>query len=137
MHFPLLRVETHLEPCVGNETRNALPPESFPVGSQLPVWHKPMKSSPSVLVTVSWNGVPGGGLAKLENIGGSLSIENIPKISTLYGLSTLTSIGENLIIQDNGALQHITDLSGVESIGGFITIQRNEFLFHIDNWGDI
>jgi len=68
------------------------------------------------------------GLSVLTSVGGNLSINQNPALSSLSGLDNLASVGNNLVISFNPMLNGLSVLSDLVHIGGSLWINNNDVL---------
>jgi len=84
------------------------------------------------------------GLSGIRSVGGSLTIEDNPSLTTLDGLSSLASTGSGyyypgigLYIVNNPSLTSLAGLSGLTTTGGTLRIERNTILPNLDGLSGI
>lgn len=83
-------------------------------------------------LTISGNDITNlAGLSQLNNISGSLTIQNCTNLTSLAGLNNLIYVGSTLFVNDNDALANLSGLEGVETIGRALRIERNDGLISL------
>ncbi len=72
------------------------------------------------------------GLSSLQEIGGSLVIENLPQLTSLTGLENLVKINCSLTVSGNSELTSLDELSSLEVLGSNLVIEENNNLISIN-----
>ena len=69
------------------------------------------------------------GFSNLEEISGSLILDDLEILANVDGFSSLSTVGDQVVIQNNNTLVNIDGLSDLLNVGGDVVIQNNPTLF--------